>query len=96
MNKVENNRIQLDRLSVINSIAVELDLSLTELLAESSIVEWSPDTGRRTVPALRNALLTYRQLIPTRGPRMSRIRRMTWWNGVASCGMPTKARASVS
>lgn len=68
LNKVENNRIQLDRLSVINSIAVELDLSLTDLLAESSFVEWSPDTGRRTVPALRNALLTYRQLIPSRGP----------------------------
>jgi transcriptional regulator with XRE-family HTH domain len=68
LNKVENNRIQLDRLSVINAVAVELDVSLTDLLAEPSLVEWSQDTGRRTVPALREALLTYRQLIPSRRP----------------------------
>lgn len=66
LNKVENNRIQLDRLSVINTLARELDVTLADLLAESDLVDWSPDTGRRTVPALREALLTYRQLIPRR------------------------------
>lgn len=66
LNKVENNRIQLDRLSVINALATELDVSLADLLAEPSLVDWTPETGRRTVPALRAALLTYRQLIPTR------------------------------
>jgi transcriptional regulator with XRE-family HTH domain len=66
LNKVENNRIQLDRLSVITALARELDITLGDLLAEPSLVEWSVDTGRRTVPELRKALLTYRQLIPTR------------------------------
>ncbi|SNR62396.1 Transcriptional regulator, contains XRE-family HTH domain [Haloechinothrix alba] len=66
LNKVENNRIQLDRLSVINVIAWELDVTLGDLLAEPSLVEWSPETPRKTVPALRDALLTYRQLIPGR------------------------------
>lgn len=66
LNKVENNRIQLDRLSVISALARELDVALGDLLAESSLVEWTPETGRRTVPALRDALLTYRQLIPSR------------------------------
>ncbi|MBA0126211.1 helix-turn-helix domain-containing protein [Haloechinothrix sp. YIM 98757] len=66
LNKVENNRIQLDRLSVINVIGRELDVTLGDLLAEPSLVEWSPETGRKTVPALRDALLTYRQLIPGR------------------------------
>lgn len=68
LNKLENNRIQLDRLSVINAIARELDVSLTDLLVESSFVEWSSDTGRRTVPALRDAIFTYRQLLPSRKP----------------------------
>lgn len=66
LNKVENNRIHLDRVSVINSVARELDVALADLLAEPNLVEWTPDTGRRTVPALRDALLTYRQLIPGR------------------------------
>lgn len=66
LNKVENNRIQLDRLSVINALARELDVALGDLLAEPSLVEWTAETGRRTVPALREALLTYQQLIPGR------------------------------
>ncbi|WP_208024621.1 helix-turn-helix domain-containing protein [Amycolatopsis pithecellobii] len=65
LNKVENNRIQLDRLSVISSVAEQLDIDLADLLAERSFVDWGPDTGERTVPSLRAALLTYRQLIPT-------------------------------
>lgn len=75
LNKVENNRIQLDRLSVISTVARELDVTLPDLLAEPNLVEWSRDTGRRTVPALRDALLTYRQLIPRRtGARELHVR----------------------
>jgi hypothetical protein len=66
LNKVENNRIQLDRLSVISSLAQELDVTLGDLLAEPSFVDWSPETGERTMPSLRAALLTYRQLVPAR------------------------------
>jgi transcriptional regulator with XRE-family HTH domain len=53
LNKVENNRIQLDRLSVITALARALDITLGDLLAAPSLVEWSVDTGRRTVPELR-------------------------------------------
>lgn len=66
LSKVEGNRIQLDRLSVINALARELDVALGDLLAEKSLVDWTQETGRRTVPALREALITYRQLIPSR------------------------------
>jgi transcriptional regulator with XRE-family HTH domain len=66
LNKVENNRIQLDRVSVINALAQELDVNLGDLLAEPSFVDWGPDTGERTTPSLRAALLTYRQLVPAR------------------------------
>lgn len=66
LSKVEGNRIQLDRLSVINALARELDVAVGDLLAERSSVEWTQETGRRTVPALREGLITYRQLIPSR------------------------------
>jgi transcriptional regulator with XRE-family HTH domain len=70
LSKVENNRIPLDRLSVIKTIAEALDISLGDLLAEPSLVDWTPDSGHRTVPALRDALLDYRRiaLFDQRGP----------------------------
>jgi len=64
LSKVENNRIQLDRLSVIKMLADVLDVSLGDLLAEPSLVDWTPDSGRRTVSVLRAALLDYRQITP--------------------------------
>lgn len=64
LSKVENNRIELDRLSVIKSLADALDVSLGDLLAEPSLVDWTPDGGHRTVPALRDALMDYRQITP--------------------------------
>jgi transcriptional regulator with XRE-family HTH domain len=64
LSKVENNHIDLDRLSVIRSLAQALDVTLGDLLGEPSILEWTFDSGTRTVPALRNALLDYRQLSP--------------------------------
>jgi transcriptional regulator with XRE-family HTH domain len=68
VSKVENNRIDLDRLSVIRSLASALDVSLGDLLAEPSLMEWTPNSGRTTVPALRSALMDYRQLAPALSP----------------------------
>ncbi|RJL22828.1 helix-turn-helix domain-containing protein [Bailinhaonella thermotolerans] len=64
LSKVENDRIELDRLSVIKSLAVALDVALGDLLAEPSLLDWTPDSGDRTVPALRAAITDYRQLAP--------------------------------
>lgn len=68
LGKIENNRIELDRLSVIKALADRLDISLGDLLAEPSLVEWSADSGMETVPALRTALMEYRA-ITTLGSR---------------------------
>lgn len=62
LSKVENGRAELDRLSVIRSLADALDVSLGDLLAEPSLMEWTADSGRRTVPALRSALMDYRHI----------------------------------
>ncbi|MFC4072856.1 helix-turn-helix domain-containing protein [Actinoplanes subglobosus] len=62
LGKIENNRIELDRLSVIKSLADVLDVSLGDLLAEPSLVEWSTESGMETVPALRAALMKYRAI----------------------------------
>lgn len=67
LSKAENNRIELDRLSVIRTLADALDVSLGDLLAEPTLMEWSDDSGRRTVPALREALMDYRLLTPLLG-----------------------------
>lgn len=64
LSKVENNKIHLDRLSVLCGIAEALGVSIGELLGEPIMLAWTPDGGRRTVPALREALLDYRQLSP--------------------------------
>lgn len=64
LSKVENNKIHLDRLSVIRSIADSLNVTIGDLLGEPVMMDWSPDGGTRTVPALREALLDYRQLSP--------------------------------
>ncbi len=60
--KIENDKIEFDRLSVIKTVADALDLSLADLLAEPSLVDAAPETGLRTVPALRDALMDYRQI----------------------------------
>lgn len=60
LGKIENNRIELDRLSVIKSLADVLDVSLGDLLAEPSLLDWTDDSGPETVPALRAALMEYR------------------------------------
>ncbi len=67
LGKAENNRIELDRLSVIRAMAHALDVSIADLIGEPTLLEWSTDSGRRTVPALREALMDYRQLTPLLG-----------------------------
>lgn len=64
LNKVENNRIQLDRVSVIQSLADQLDITIGDLLAEPTLVDSSRAAGRPTIPALRKALLSYTELMP--------------------------------
>lgn len=64
LSKVENNRIELDRLSVIKALADALDVTVGDLIAEPSLLEWTDDSGRMTVPALRTALTDYRQIMP--------------------------------
>jgi len=64
LSKVENNRIHVDRLSVVRSLADALDVSMGDLLAEPSLLEWTDTEQGGTVPALRAALMDYRQLSP--------------------------------
>ena len=63
LSKVENSRIEIDRVSVIRSLSEALDVSLGDLLNEPSLVEWTSDSGSRTVPAVRAALMDYRQIM---------------------------------
>ncbi|WP_426569177.1 helix-turn-helix domain-containing protein [Streptomyces canus] len=43
LSKAENNRLELDRLSVIKSLADALDVSLGDLLAEPTLMDWTPE-----------------------------------------------------
>jgi transcriptional regulator with XRE-family HTH domain len=64
LSKVENNRIELDRLSVIRRLADALDVTIGDLVGEPTLLEWTTDSGNRTVTALRSVLMDYRQLNP--------------------------------
>jgi tetratricopeptide (TPR) repeat protein/DNA-binding XRE family transcriptional regulator len=64
LQKAENNRIELDRLSVIRSLARALDVSIGDLIGEPMLLDWTADSRSRTVPALRAALMDYSQLSP--------------------------------
>ena len=64
LSKVENNRIELDRLSVIRSLAEALDVALADLVVEPTLLDWTTDSGVRTVPALRAVLMDYGQMTP--------------------------------
>lgn len=61
LSKIENGRIELDRLSVLRRIAEVLDVALGDLIAEPSLLEWTEHSGRATVPALRSVLMDYRK-----------------------------------
>jgi len=62
LRKVETNRAELDRLSVIRALAQALDISLGDLIDEPTLLEWTDDSGRETIPALRATLRDYRHL----------------------------------
>src|SRR2546421_9030480 len=64
LRKVETNRAELDRLSVIRTVGKTLDVSPGDLIGEPSLFDWSEDSGRQTIPALRAALHDYRHLTP--------------------------------
>ncbi|MYW71906.1 helix-turn-helix domain-containing protein [Pseudonocardia sp. SID8383] len=64
LSKVENGRIDLDRLSVIRRLAEALDVAIGDLVGEPTLLEWTEDSGVQTVPALRAALMDYRQITP--------------------------------
>ena len=64
LQKAENNRIELDRLSVIRSLAQALDVSIGDLIGEPILLDWTGDSRTQTVPALRAALMDYSQLSP--------------------------------
>ncbi|MEJ2854876.1 MULTISPECIES: helix-turn-helix domain-containing protein [unclassified Saccharothrix] len=64
LQKAENNRLELDRLSVIKALAGALDVPLSDLLGEPTLLDWNSESGTQTVPALRAALMDYSQLSP--------------------------------
>lgn len=64
LSRVENNRIALDRLSVIRRLADALDVAIGALLGDPALLDWNADSGTRTVPALRSVLMDYRQVTP--------------------------------
>jgi transcriptional regulator with XRE-family HTH domain len=53
LGKIENNRIELDRLSVIRRVADTLDVSVGELIGEPPPLDWTPGSGGSNVPALQ-------------------------------------------
>lgn len=60
LSRVENNRIEVDRLSVIRRLAEALDVSIGDLVGEPTLLDWTNDSGMRTVPALRAVLMDYK------------------------------------
>jgi transcriptional regulator with XRE-family HTH domain len=56
LRKVETNRAELDRLSVIRTLASALDVALGDIVGEPSLFDWSEETGQQTIPALRASL----------------------------------------
>ncbi|GAA3251391.1 helix-turn-helix transcriptional regulator [Pseudonocardia petroleophila] len=64
LSRVENNKIELDRLSVIRNLADALDVTLADLVAEPALLDWTSDSGVRTIPALRAVLMNYGLAVP--------------------------------
>lgn len=63
LSKVENGRANLERLSVIKSLADALDVTIGDLLGEPALMDWTPASGeQRTVSLLRETLMDYSTL----------------------------------
>ena len=65
LSKVENGRHQLDRLSVIKSLADALDVTVGDLLGEPALIEWSKGTSPQAMNRLRYSLMSYSSLTST-------------------------------
>jgi len=65
LQKAENNRVELDRLSVIRLLAQVLDVSVGDLIGEPVLLDWTADSRAQTVPRLRAVLMDYSQLAPS-------------------------------
>ncbi|WP_211346717.1 helix-turn-helix domain-containing protein [Actinokineospora cianjurensis] len=63
LRKVEHDALPLDRLSILRRLAYALDVSLGDLIGEPVLMDWTEETGRRTVSALRVALMDHRQFL---------------------------------
>lgn len=63
LRKSEHGVLPLDRLSVLRRLAYALDVSLGDLIGEPVLMGWTDETRRRTVPALRVALMDHRQFL---------------------------------
>jgi len=64
LGKAENNRIELDRLSVLQRLGEALDVRLGDLIGEPTLLDSPSGNGTSVVPALRAALMDYRRLTP--------------------------------
>ncbi len=98
LSKIENNRIDLDRLSVLQSLASALDVTVGDLIGEPLLLDWSADSGRSTVPALRTALMDYRQITHSWGACRP-MRRRSWMRSHATSaryGTPIRIRATAT
>jgi transcriptional regulator with XRE-family HTH domain len=63
LRKAEHGVLPLDRLSVLRRLAHALDVSLGDLIGEPALSAWSEKSRRRTIPALRAALMDHRQFL---------------------------------
>jgi transcriptional regulator with XRE-family HTH domain len=61
--KVENGRAPLDRISVVRDLARALDISLHDLLPDD-VADLQPGGHAQSVPALRDLVLSYRAVNP--------------------------------
>jgi transcriptional regulator with XRE-family HTH domain len=61
--KIEGGRAALDRISVVRQLAIALDVSITDLLPDD-VAHVDDDSRGRSVPALRNLVLSYRAVNP--------------------------------
>lgn len=77
LRKVEHDVLPLDRLSVLRRLAFALDVALGDLIGEPVLMAWADESGRRTVPALRVALMDHRQFLtgpqPGEPPRLDTL-----------------------
>ncbi len=68
VSKVENGRMQLDRLSVLREVADALGVTLGRLLDETSVQEQEAEQRRDPAAPVREALLSFDQVTPLLAP----------------------------